>query len=292
MDSGEVIDMARGRMISQKTASDKKFCQLGDQSALAFLLAITFADKEGRIPGDPAVLRSMVFPRREDVTIETMQMFIREWADLEMIVWYEAKNDQWIWFPNFQDHQTGLRRDREPESDIPAPPSEILAKYGKHAVLPPIFEGNDREEDIRQNDGYLPEDIRQNDGLREVKLREEKLSESEKSGDSRPNIFSIYEREIGPLTPMIAEDLKLLEKDYPIEWIEAAFREAVSNNVRKLKYVEGILQRWKREGPKGRPNNTPPRGKRYKVYTDPSGAFVNELGQPVDSKGYLLEVAA
>ena len=282
--------MARGRMISQKTASDKKFCQLGDQSALAFLLAITFADKEGRIPGDPAVLRSMVFPRREDVTIETMQMFIREWADLEMIVWYEAKNDQWIWFPNFQDHQTGLRRDREPESDIPAPPNEILEKYGKNGR--PNFEGNYHAEDIRQNDGYLPEDIRQNDGLREVKLREEKLSESDNSGDGRPNIFSIYEREIGPLTPFVAEDLKAAEKDYPVEWIEAAIRESVSNNVRKWSYIMGILRRWKKEGLKGRPNNTPPRGKRFKVYTDPSGALVNELGQPVDSNGYLLEVAA
>ena len=39
----------------------------------------------------------------------------------------------------------------------------------------------------------------------------------------RPNIFALYEQNIGLLTPLIAEDLKDAINHYPEEWIEAAF---------------------------------------------------------------------
>jgi DNA replication protein len=64
----------------------------------------------------------------------------------------------------------------------------------------------------------------------------------------RPNIFVLYERNIGVLTPFIAEQLRDAEETYPAEWIEEAFRRAVEQNVRKWAYVRGILDRWAREG--------------------------------------------
>jgi DnaD/phage-associated family protein len=64
----------------------------------------------------------------------------------------------------------------------------------------------------------------------------------------RPNIFELYEDNIGPLTPMIADSLKDAEKTYSSGWIEEAFQIAVENNVRRWKYIEAILRRWKEEG--------------------------------------------
>lgn len=64
----------------------------------------------------------------------------------------------------------------------------------------------------------------------------------------RPNIFVLYERNIGVLTPFISEQLRDAEETYPAEWIEDAFRRAVEQNVRKWSYVRGILDRWAREG--------------------------------------------
>ena len=63
-----------------------------------------------------------------------------------------------------------------------------------------------------------------------------------------PNIFELYERNIGMLTPMIADELKEAEQIYPASWIEDAFREAVSRNKRSWKYIETILKRWASEG--------------------------------------------
>jgi DNA replication protein len=64
----------------------------------------------------------------------------------------------------------------------------------------------------------------------------------------RPNIFALYEQNIGLLTPMVSEELKDAERDYPAEWVEDAFRIAVKQNKRSWAYVSGILKRMKTEG--------------------------------------------
>ena len=64
-----------------------------------------------------------------------------------------------------------------------------------------------------------------------------------------PGIFALYEENIGTITPLVAEELQDAEKRYPAAWVEAAFREAVSNNKRSWRYVEKILSRWETEGP-------------------------------------------
>jgi len=64
----------------------------------------------------------------------------------------------------------------------------------------------------------------------------------------RPNVYELYESNIGMLTPMIAEELKEAEDNYPAEWIEQAIKEAVSLNIRKWRYIASILERWAAEG--------------------------------------------
>jgi|SRR5215208_2426604 len=74
-----------------------------------------------------------------------------------------------------------------------------------------------------------------------------------KSGTSfapleRPNIFKLYEDNIGPLTPLIADALKDAEEMYSPEWVADTIEVAVKNNKRSWKYCEAILKRWKEEG--------------------------------------------
>ena len=65
---------------------------------------------------------------------------------------------------------------------------------------------------------------------------------------ARPNIFQLYEENIGPLTPMIADALRDAEKTYPPAWVEEAVRIAVENNKRSWSYIEAILSRWQKGG--------------------------------------------
>ncbi|MBI2856978.1 MAG: DnaD domain protein [Chloroflexi bacterium] len=62
------------------------------------------------------------------------------------------------------------------------------------------------------------------------------------------DIFSLYEANIGLLTPLIAEELKEAEKLYPADWVADAFKEAVELNKRNWRYISRILERWSSEG--------------------------------------------
>ena len=63
-----------------------------------------------------------------------------------------------------------------------------------------------------------------------------------------PNIFRLYEENIGVITPLISEELKDAERLYPASWIAEAFREAVRRNKRSWRYIDAILRRWSEEG--------------------------------------------
>jgi DnaD/phage-associated family protein len=64
----------------------------------------------------------------------------------------------------------------------------------------------------------------------------------------RPNIYVLYEQNISLMTPLIADQLRDMEKTYSPEWIEEAFEIAVSRNKRNLRYIQTILRRWETEG--------------------------------------------
>ena len=64
----------------------------------------------------------------------------------------------------------------------------------------------------------------------------------------RPNIFRLYEQNVGLLTPIIADQLIEATERYPLDWIEEAFGEAVSYNRRNWRYVRAILEKWATDG--------------------------------------------
>ncbi len=68
------------------------------------------------------------------------------------------------------------------------------------------------------------------------------------SPEPMPNVFTVYEENIGLLTPMVADELRDALKSYPETWIRDAIREATNNNKRKWSYVSAILERWGSEG--------------------------------------------
>lgn len=74
---------------------------------------------------------------------------------------------------------------------------------------------------------------------------------TEPPAPERENVFQLYEENIGPITPLIAEELREAEGIYPFEWIEEAMKEAAVLNKRSWRYAARILERWAMEGRKG-----------------------------------------
>jgi DnaD/phage-associated family protein len=66
--------------------------------------------------------------------------------------------------------------------------------------------------------------------------------------ERRPDIFSLYEENIGMLTPMIADEMREAQKHYSETWIHDAIREAANQNKRRWSYISAILERWSSEG--------------------------------------------
>jgi DNA replication protein len=108
---------------------------------------------------------------------------------------------------------------------------------------------NDKTEDI-----YLLNTESDRQAMAKIQSGELKLSGLELKepalidAEEPPDIFTLYEQNIGMLTPMIAEELRDALKLYPENWISDAIKEAVSNNKRKWSYISAILERWTAEG--------------------------------------------
>jgi len=225
--------MARGRMISNAVCGDKKINSLSDDTCrLLFTWLVTFADREGRVRGDAAMVRSTVFPRRTDIQIEQVEAYLQELHDAGLIIRYECADDLYIWFPKFDKNQPNMRKEREPSSELPPPTAAAVEKYMRK------FAVND------------PADFRQSAGLREEKRREVNRSEENDDDAPRPNIYKVWEQNMGLLTGMIAEGLDADVKEYGEPFVIEAIRESVKHGARSLAYVETVLRSSKSGGDK------------------------------------------
>lgn len=64
----------------------------------------------------------------------------------------------------------------------------------------------------------------------------------------RPSLITIYEQNIGLITPLLLDELREAEERYPAHWIEDAIREAVRSNARSWRYIRKVLERWATNG--------------------------------------------
>jgi DnaD/phage-associated family protein len=124
---------------------------------------------------------------------------------------------------------------------------EMAAKRG--TILHVILDRDGVTEDIyflnTESDRQAVAKI-QNGEIKLTGLRAKELTLVE--SEEQPNIFTLYEENIGMLTPMIAEELREAEKLYPAAWIRDAIKEAVNQGKHKWSYISAILERWASEG--------------------------------------------
>jgi hypothetical protein len=139
-------------MLNKSISHDKAVAdlvnELGGYAGMVFTWMIAHLDREGRIHGDPEVIKGLVFPRIAGVTPELIRSTAARATQLGLIVWYERDGERYIAYPKFDDNQSGLRKEREAESEYPAPTCEgcrIVA-----GVTP---------EDCRSNSGATPLEV-------------------------------------------------------------------------------------------------------------------------------------
>jgi DnaD/phage-associated family protein len=95
----------------------------------------------------------------------------------------------------------------------------------------------------RTQEAYLFANDHYGRAAKESIERGESIAQVPGSVANRPNIYTLYEQNVGTLTPMIAEQLREAEREYSPELIEEAFQAAIRQNVRSWPYIHKILER-------------------------------------------------
>jgi hypothetical protein len=106
--------MATRRMISKSISVSDKTNDLSDFAALLFTWMIPHTDDYGIIHGTPGKIKAMVIPRRKQ-TEKQVADALNEMQKVGLIWRYIYKNEHYIQFCRFEDHQAGLHKRTEPK---------------------------------------------------------------------------------------------------------------------------------------------------------------------------------
>jgi DnaD/phage-associated family protein len=94
--------------------------------------------------------------------------------------------------------------------------------------------------------------------------------------EARNPLFSLYENNIGFLTPIMADGIEKAEKTYSAFWVAEAIEIAGKNGAKSWRYCETILERWKREGKAERKNG------KQKAAVDPKKYITGEYADFIE----------
>lgn len=234
-------------------------------------------DDQGRAIDNAAIIRARVFPYDQvsDAQVEAviatlahagklLRYMVNGKKLLQIVNWWKFQQPSWAaeskfpapdgWTDRVKVHVKGnkvltINWDQEggfAKLHSPAPAIQSVDVHsGLHSQLPSRLDSHIEEYEVKS------ESESEGEGEVEVEGAGAQKPATAAATLTRPVIYAVYEREIGPLTPMIADQLDGFEKDYPPEWFEMAVREAITHNKRNLAYVGAILKRWKVDGPAG-----------------------------------------
>lgn len=111
--------MAEGRFISRSIATNGQLKRVSLEADYLFGRMIPHLDREGRIDGDPDVVKAMACPLRGELTPELIGTCLAELDAVGLIEWYEVDGRQVAQFPAFKAHQRGMKPERERASVLP-----------------------------------------------------------------------------------------------------------------------------------------------------------------------------
>lgn len=115
--------MAKGRMLNRETSLSLKLNALvNDTARLLATWTIPHLDKNGVFHADAQVVRSLVFPLRQDLNTQEVAAMLDDMERVGLIRRFCAVGRMWQVWPGFEHNQPYLRRDKE-KTDFPPPPA-------------------------------------------------------------------------------------------------------------------------------------------------------------------------
>jgi hypothetical protein len=159
--------MANGRFLTRTIGQNEQLASVSLQADFLFSRMVPCLDVEGRMSGNPQLIKSECVPLRPEIPLEQISQLLDELANARdhsgraVIVRYEIGGRHFLWFPGFEAAQRGLRKKREAPSRLPPPPNDVVAST---------------PELLRSDSGPTPDQLPPKRS--EEKLSKEKLSEA------------------------------------------------------------------------------------------------------------------
>jgi hypothetical protein len=107
-------------MLSRSISQSEQVAAVSLEADYLFMRCIPHLDCEGRMSGNPVLVKSIACPLREEITTVRIPDLLRSLAVHGLVQWYEAEGKQVLAFPGFARHQT-LNKSREATSKFPSP---------------------------------------------------------------------------------------------------------------------------------------------------------------------------
>lgn len=252
--------MPQWRKLHLKTTESFDIQSMPDDfTRLVWVLLPLALDKEGRGIWNPGWVKAKLMPLRTDVHLEQMQGALDWYVEQDMVRVYEVAGRFYFHVPSWHDYQSTRK---ESESAYPSPEAATGSEQS---------EGGASAEQVRSKDGASTEQVGSKDGAgqaldidededKDKDVDEDKDEDKDKDKDKTSAVavaFRAYEREIGPLTPAVRDQVldAIDDERYPDHWIPEAISIAATANKRSWRYAAGILRNWHAEGYDGGQGN-------------------------------------
>lgn len=128
--------MAKGRFISRSVGHSREIARLPDDTTrMIFAFILPNLDVEGRIDADPIYLTGVCLSRLQ-IPAQKVARALVAMYEVGLIELYEEEGLPYLEYVNFQKHQEGLRKEREPESLFPAPSGNFPTEFEPYLKSP------------------------------------------------------------------------------------------------------------------------------------------------------------
>lgn len=128
------------------------------------------------------------------------------------------------------------------------PPEDVLAEGLEAAVRRTTLLHVVLPDDGRSVNWYVINTAANRRWAEQAGLARVALAPNETDEEERLPLITLYEQNIGLVTPLLLDELREAHEQYPSHWIEDAIREAVRANARSWRYIRKVLERWAAHG--------------------------------------------
>src|SRR6476646_10156048 len=111
------IFMPRIRTVKPTHWNDKELSRISLQAHLLWIATWNFSDDEGVLEGDTLLLKSQIFPRRTDISVDQIQTWLDQLVTARFIIPFTHKGEGYYISRTFKTHQ---RIDKPQPSNIPS----------------------------------------------------------------------------------------------------------------------------------------------------------------------------